>query len=116
MWRYINMPLIFNATGVLPPASGINFSSWIMVAAIFQWFMRRYHFRWWMRYNYILSAALDAGTILSAILIFFVLALPKGGINFVWWGNTVWQNTFDAMGMPALTTPPGEIFGLKTWA
>ena len=69
-----------------------------------------------MRYNYILSAALDAGTILAAILIFFVLALPKGGINFEWWGNTVWMNTFDAMGMPALTVQPGDIFGLKTWA
>ncbi|CAL1696243.1 unnamed protein product [Somion occarium] len=116
IWRYINTPLIFCATAVMPPASGINFSSWIMVAAIFQWFMRRYHFRWWMRYNYILSAALDAGTILSAIIIFFFLYLPKGGIEFNWWGNTVWQNTFDAIGMPALTVSPGDIFGPRTWS
>lgn len=69
-----------------------------------------------MRYNYILSAALDAGTILSAIIIFFFLYLPKGGIEFNWWGNTVWQNTFDAIGMPALTVSPGDIFGPRTWS
>ncbi|KAI0080041.1 OPT oligopeptide transporter [Panus rudis PR-1116 ss-1] len=114
-WRYVNWPIIFCSTSVMPPGSGINFSSWIAVAAIFQWYMRRFHFRWWMRYNYILSAGLDAGTILCAIAIFFFLQVPKGGIVFNWWGNTVYQNTFDAMGMPAALVNPGEIFGLKSW-
>lgn len=41
--------------------------------------MRRRHFRWWSKYNFILSAGLDSGTILSALVIFFTLQLPKGG-------------------------------------
>jgi hypothetical protein len=41
-----------------------------------------------MRYNYILSAALDAGVALSMVLIFFVLQYPKGGFTINWWGNT----------------------------
>ncbi|THH29741.1 hypothetical protein EUX98_g4449 [Antrodiella citrinella] len=113
IWRYVNMPLFFTSTGIMPPASGINFSSWIMVGAIFEWFMRRFHFRWWMRYNYILAAALDSGVILSAIVIFCTLLLPKGGINLNWWGNTVWMNTFDAQGVPAAI--PNPTFGLATW-
>jgi len=42
-----------------------------------------------MRYNYILSAALDAGLAFSTILVFLALGLPKaGGIELNWWGNT----------------------------
>lgn len=69
-----------------------------------------------MRYNYILSAALDSGVAIALIIIFFTLQLPKGGINIDWWGNTVWMNTLDAMGAPFYTLAPGEIFGPTTWS
>ncbi|KAH8086669.1 OPT oligopeptide transporter, partial [Cristinia sonorae] len=116
IWRYINIPVFLSATAVMPPATGINYSSWFMVSAIFEWFMRRFHVRWWMRYNYILASALDTGLVFSSIFIFLCLLLPKGGINFEWWGNTVWQKTFDAMGMPALMPDnPDGTFGPMTW-
>jgi OPT family small oligopeptide transporter len=44
-WRFVNVPVMFAGVGVMPPATGINFSSWFTVGAIFQYFMRRYHFR-----------------------------------------------------------------------
>jgi hypothetical protein len=66
MWRYVNMPVFFNGPTAMPPATGINFSSWFAVAFVFQWFVRRFHFRWWMRYNYILSAALDSVSLRSS--------------------------------------------------
>ncbi|KAI0963130.1 hypothetical protein AcW1_000298 [Taiwanofungus camphoratus] len=116
LWRYVNMPVFFAGLGQLPPATGINYSSWAMVGCFFQWFMRRFHFRWWMRYNYILSAALDSGIALSLIFIFFCLQYPKGGLNLNWWGNTVWQNTYDSIGMPFYTVAPNSTFGLKTWS
>ncbi|PCH33323.1 OPT oligopeptide transporter [Wolfiporia cocos MD-104 SS10] len=114
IWRYVNTPVLFAGLGSMPPATGINYSSWLMVGAFFQWFMRRYHFRWWMRYNYILSAALDSGIALSLIFIFFFLQYIKGGFTLNWWGNTVWQDTFDTWGMPFLTT--NTTFGPKNWA
>ena len=94
LWRYINVPVFFAGVGAMPPASGINYSSWVMTGFLFQWFMRRYHFRWWMRYNYILSAALDAGVALGLLVIFFTVQYPKNGsigLNTIqtWWGNTV---------------------------
>jgi hypothetical protein len=80
--------MIFAGAGGIPPASGINYISWLLVGFIFNFCIRRLHFRWWMRYNYILSAALDAGLVLSMAAIFFTLQVwTPGGINLDWWGN-----------------------------
>ena len=68
-----------------------------------------------MRYNYILSAALDSGVAIALIVIFFSLQLPKGGVTLNWWGNTVWQNTNDAMGIPLLFPAPNRTFGPTKW-
>ena len=43
------------------------------------------------QYNYVLAAALDVGTGLSAILVFLVLILPRAEVN--WWGNNVYTNS-----------------------
>jgi hypothetical protein len=72
----------------MPQVSGIAYSSSLLCGFIFNYLIRRSHFRWWLRYNYILSAALDAGTAISTIVIFFTLIIPKkGGIELNWWGN-----------------------------
>ncbi|KAE8249351.1 hypothetical protein A4X13_0g5242 [Tilletia indica] len=97
--RYVSWPVIFTSTGLLPPASGVNYISYVVVGFIFQYYLRRKHFGWWSSYNYVLSAALDAGTGLSIVVIFFVLIFPKGKQQAFndgnWWGNTVWINTAD---------------------
>lgn len=86
-WRYVNIPIFFAGLGAIPPASGINYISWALVGFLFNYVIRKYHFRWWMRYNYILSAALDAGVAIGVIVIFFTLQYPKGGVELNWWGN-----------------------------
>lgn len=114
-WRYINIPVFFAGVGAIPPGSGINYASWAITGFTFNYFIRRYRFRWWMRYNYILSAALDAGVAIAMIVIFFVVQYPKGGFEINWWGNTVWLNTADANFIPRLTVSEGETFGPTTW-
>ncbi|KAF5392481.1 hypothetical protein D9757_002202 [Collybiopsis confluens] len=114
-WRYINIPVFFGGVGAIPPASGINYTSWAAVGFVFNYCIRRFHFRWWMRYNYILSAALDAGVAVGVIVIFFALQFPRGGINLPWWGNSVYENTADWMGLP-LKLPDGPTFGPSSWA
>ncbi|KAL5518599.1 hypothetical protein ACEPAH_282 [Sanghuangporus vaninii] len=116
LWRYVNVPVMLSGLGMMPPASGINFSSWFMFGAFFQYFMRRRHLRWWSRFNYILSAALDAGVAFALILIFFCLQYPKDGIELNWWGNTVWQNTADTNGTPLVTLAEGQTFGPSSWS
>lgn len=86
-WRYVNIPIFFAGLGSVPPATGINYMSWTFVGFLFNHVIRKYHFKWWMRYNYILSAALDAGVAISVIVIFFCLQFPKNGFELNWWGN-----------------------------
>jgi len=89
IWRYVNIPALFSIVGYVGPLPGISFSSSVICGFMFNFVMRRFHIGWWMRYNYILATALDAGLAISAVMIFFMLTLPKtGGIELNWWGNT----------------------------
>ena len=75
----------------MPPATGLNYIPWTMVGFVFQYLIRRRRFSFWAKYNCmfafrtvprvenadlwmckdVLSAALDAGTAISVVLIFF---------------------------------------------
>lgn len=113
--RYVNFPLIFNGTYKIPPASALNYVPWALVGFIFQYVIRRRNFAWWTKYNYVLSAALDAGLALSIIFIFFVLQYPANGSIGEglqhWWGNTVYNETADGMGTPVRQLQGSETFG-----
>ncbi|KAH8110875.1 OPT oligopeptide transporter [Phellopilus nigrolimitatus] len=114
--RYINFPVIFSGTGSIPPASAVNYVPWAIVGFIFQFIIRRRHFSWWTKYNYVLSAALDSGVAISIIIIFFCLQYPMNGeigLNTIqsWWGNTVFKNTGDWNDVSLKTVPKGETFG-----
>ena len=109
-WRKVNWPLIFVGTYNVPPATGINYSSWALVNVIFNFWIFRKFFAWWTKYNYILAAALDTGTALSGIVIFFCITYP-GGVFPDWWGNTVYQNTADWEGVSWLGLPDVGYFG-----
>ncbi|TDL15748.1 OPT oligopeptide transporter [Rickenella mellea] len=119
--RYVNFPVIFSGTGAIPPATAFNYVPWTIVGFIFQYFIRRRHFSWWTKYNYVLSAALDSGLAISIVLIFFCLQYPKNGTigaNTIetWWGNTVFANTLDWDGAPLRQlTPDNPTFGPTSW-
>jgi len=115
-FKYVHIPVFFAGVGVMPPAAPINILSWGLVGGLFQWFIRRRHFRWWMRYNYILSAALDCGVALGVVIIFFTVQFPKGGFDVNWWGNTVWMNTYDTFGVPLRQLAPNASFGPTSWS
>ncbi|KAK0535635.1 hypothetical protein OC835_002310 [Tilletia horrida] len=109
--RYLHWPVIFTATGGMPPATGINYVSFVFVGYIFQYHLRRRHFGWWSSYNYVLSAALDSGTGMATVFIFFTLIFPKGKNTAFsegnWWGNTVYANTADFNAVPLHMAPAG---------
>lgn len=83
--KLINLPVVLGATAMIPPASSINFNSWLVVGTVFNFFVFKYRKRWWQRYNYVLSAALDAGLAFMAVLMF--VALGSGDVGISWWGN-----------------------------
>ncbi|KAF8904882.1 OPT oligopeptide transporter [Mucidula mucida] len=120
--RYVN-PVIFNGSGYIPPATAINYVPWAAVGLTFQYLIRRRYFSWWTKYNYVLSAALDAGTAMSVIVILFCLQFPMNGRIGVavqsWWGNTVPFQGADfgvaGMGTPVRQLAEGEKFGPTSW-
>ena len=107
IWWYINIPALFGVLQYMPQVLGISYSSNLVCGFIFNFVVRRFHFRWWMWYNYILATALDAGTAISAALIFFTLSLPKtGGIELNWWGNRYVSCPTLQLNLYYLTLPP----------
>ncbi|KAF8263219.1 OPT oligopeptide transporter [Lactarius quietus] len=118
--KYLHFPLIFASLTSMPPATPINFVPSILICFIFNYLIRRRHFSWWTKYNYVLSAALDASYAIGAVFIFLTLQYPDNGnigLNGIqnWWGNTVFLNTADARGTPLKTLSDGQTFGPKSW-
>jgi hypothetical protein len=73
---YWNTSIIAYYIGFL--CVGINSSllSYFSVAFFSQFYMRRYHPSWFVKYNYILSAAMDGGT---QVLVFILTFSVFGG-------------------------------------
>lgn len=113
--RYLNAPVIFAGTGLIPPATPMNYLSWGLVGFVFNKWIRNRWRGWWMRFNYVTSAAMDSGLAISTIIIVLTLSLTNTNPPN-WWGNTVGSSTLDAQGAAVKTVlKPGETFGPKTW-
>ncbi|KAJ0305963.1 hypothetical protein COL516b_005074 [Colletotrichum fioriniae] len=112
--RYLHWPLFFAGTGNVPPATGINYTSAFVVSFIFNKWLKGKFPQWWAKYNYVLSAALDSGLAISAIVIFFALVFP--GVQLSWWGNNIQRSTIDGQGVPLKAVPLNGTFGPATWS
>ncbi|KAI6822266.1 small oligopeptide transporter, OPT family [Hortaea werneckii] len=96
---------------------GINYSSWALTNLIFNHWIKNKFFPWWAKYNYIVAAAVDTGTALAGIVIFFAISYP--GYSFPeWWGNNVYLNTADGRGDAWKPMPESGYFGFPngTWS
>ncbi|XAR70127.1 hypothetical protein NMG60_11026890 [Bertholletia excelsa] len=83
--RLINMPVLIGATGMMPPATAVNYTTWIILGFISGFVVYRYRPELWKRYNYVLSGALDAGLAFMGVLLYLCLGLE--GVSLDWWGN-----------------------------
>lgn len=108
--KYINLPVMLNGPSAAPPAMGINYISFFVVGFVFQRLIRKRNFQWWSKYNYITSAALDAGTTISVLVIFLAVQLHQSE-DLQWWGNLLNSRTIDGAAIPrALKQAPIEGF------
>ncbi|RLN08325.1 oligopeptide transporter 4-like [Panicum miliaceum] len=78
----INLPVLLGATASMPPATAVNYNSWLLIGIIFNFFVFRYRKKWWTRYNYILSAALDAGVAFMGVVLYFSLTMENKRIDW----------------------------------
>ncbi|KAH8157022.1 hypothetical protein CIB48_g11227 [Xylaria polymorpha] len=115
MARYINMPLVFGGSGWIPPATVYSYLCWGSVGLLFNYFIKRRFNGWWLHYNYITSAALDCGLIISTLLIFFTLYLTSANAPR-WYGNYDIYETLDQRGLAIKSfAAAGETFGPTSW-
>ncbi|KIJ69505.1 hypothetical protein HYDPIDRAFT_24340 [Hydnomerulius pinastri MD-312] len=89
IWSYLHMPVIFTYMGWLPYS--VNGMWWpgMVVGLTTQWWVRTRKPRWYKKYNYLTSAALDGGSsIIYFVLNFAVFGASGKAVNFpFWWGN-----------------------------
>ncbi|XP_047972666.1 oligopeptide transporter 7-like [Salvia hispanica] len=85
--RLVNMPILIGACGQMPPATAVNYTSWIILGFLSGFVVFRYRPVMWQRYNYVLSGALDAGLAFMGVLLYLCLGLEDVGIE--WWGNNL---------------------------
>ncbi|KAF9318874.1 hypothetical protein BG003_010391 [Podila horticola] len=84
--KLVHWPVLLAATSNMPPYLPYMYVNGLIVGFVFMFWMRRYHYGWWSRYNYLTSAALDSGVAICGLVIYF--ALQNQEINFpIWWGN-----------------------------
>ncbi|KAF9438266.1 hypothetical protein BGZ76_008907 [Entomortierella beljakovae] len=84
--RKVHWPVLLTSTSNIPPALPYFYSNGLFVGFIFAYWLRRYRFDWWSRYNYLTNAALNTGVALSGLIIFF--GLQYWGVKMpYWWGN-----------------------------
>ncbi|OTA03224.1 OPT family small oligopeptide transporter [Trichoderma parareesei] len=113
--RYLIAPLLFGGPGAIPPATPLNYFSWGIVGFIFQFWIKKRHFRWWSRSNFLTSSGLDLGLALATLFIFFAFTMQ--GIDPPrWWGNDVVTTTMDYQGTAVRKhVAEGEHFGPSSW-
>ncbi|CAI0408850.1 unnamed protein product [Linum tenue] len=83
--RLVNIPVLIGATGLMPPATAVNYTSWILAGFLSGFVVFRYRPEMWQRYNYVLSGSLDAGLAFMGVLLYLCLGLEN--VSLDWWGN-----------------------------
>ncbi|ODA80063.1 hypothetical protein RJ55_03021 [Drechmeria coniospora] len=113
--KYLMAPLVFGGASAIPPATPLNYFSWGLVGFVFQFYIKKRHFGWWSRLNFLTSCGLDLGLALATLFIFFAFTMrdiepPK------WWGNEIVATTMDVMGTAVRAkVAEGQKFGPEAW-
>ncbi|XP_058179767.1 oligopeptide transporter 7-like isoform X1 [Rhododendron vialii] len=97
--RLITMPVLLGATITMPPATAVNYTSWIIIGFASGFVAYRYYRGWWGRHNYVLSGALDAGLAFMAVLLYLCLGMQH--VDLSWWGS-------DPDGCPLASCPTAD--------
>ena len=89
LWNFINTPVILSSMTWIPPAGGLNFSSWALVGFFSNFVLKRKRPDLWQRYNFVASAALDMSLAVAVVVGFFSLiysgVLANYGLEFASW-------------------------------
>ncbi|KAJ2780085.1 hypothetical protein GGI15_003660 [Coemansia interrupta] len=84
--QHIHVPVFMLGPGPYPPAPTSELPTWVAIGIVFNGYIKRYYNKWWRKFNYVLSAGLDSGIAICALVIFFALQNQNTAFPS-WWGN-----------------------------
>ncbi|KDQ12029.1 hypothetical protein BOTBODRAFT_176795 [Botryobasidium botryosum FD-172 SS1] len=107
--KNIHIPVLLGGALQWAPYNISHVWPGMIVAYIFQSYIRKRYLPWWQKYNYVLSTALDCGVAICAIVSFF--ALQWKGVTIDWWGNNQPYEGCDGTGCPLFPVPESGHWG-----
>nr|POF10926.1 oligopeptide transporter 7 [Quercus suber] len=102
----ITIPVLLGAIIEMPPATAVNYTSWILIGFASGFIAYRYYRNLWSLYNYVLSGALDAGLAFMGVLLYLFLGMENVSLN--WWGS-------DSDGCPLASCPTEQGVVINGW-
>ncbi|KAI8801478.1 OPT oligopeptide transporter protein-domain-containing protein [Cladochytrium replicatum] len=81
---YVNWPIILSSAAFAGQNGANTILTPLIVSIVSQWWIRNKHPKWYEKYNFILSAGLDAGAMFMSMLIYLVVTLPNMGSYTFW--------------------------------
>lgn len=100
--KMISVPVLLVSIVNMPPATSVNYNSWIIIGFLSGYVAYRYYREWWSRNNYVLSGALDAGLAFMGVLLYLCLGMEH--VSLEWWGNES-----DGCSLASCPTAPGIV-------
>jgi len=102
-FKYINLSIILWYMGWLVVGVNASIFSFFILGFLAQWYLRKYHPALFVKYNYIVSAALDGGTQVVVFILSFAVFGGSGTEHDFpgWGGNNVNGNLDYCMYNPA---------------
>jgi hypothetical protein len=91
IWNSLHVLLFLGGLNYLPPATGMNYGSWVAVGLIFGRVIKRRAQGWWVKYNFVLSAALDSSVGVAGVVIFLTVCFTGAAAGLEWWGTEVYK-------------------------
>ncbi|RCI14521.1 hypothetical protein L249_6668 [Ophiocordyceps polyrhachis-furcata BCC 54312] len=86
-WRHVNVPIFIAGPVGWAPFNWSYMQGTVLLAIVFNYFVKRRYEAWWTKYAYVLTASFSAATGVAAFVIFF--ALQRWDIKLDWIGNTI---------------------------
>jgi len=80
-----------------------------ILSFIFMYVLKQKKTSWWIKYNYVLSAAFTCGIAFAALIMFFAVQYNPKELH--WWGNSVFRAGIDAKLVGRLPLPERGYFG-----
>ncbi|KAF7732482.1 hypothetical protein EC973_003227 [Apophysomyces ossiformis] len=87
----VNIPMVITGLSFMPGGNSSYVTVSFVIMLFSQWYLKQRHRAWFVKHNYLISAALDSGTSLMAFFLAMAVEGGQSGKSYpfpTWFGNT----------------------------